>query len=79
MSEEPTWEVCRKLVGCPIISLLIFGRCLLKMERVRVSKGICLAGDQLTGNGQRPVEWPNLTFHMLVMSLPGNHDWHLLG
>jgi len=29
MSEEPTWEVCRKLVGCPIISRLILGRCLL--------------------------------------------------
>ena len=39
ISEEPTWEVCRKLVGCPIMSLLIFGRCLLNMEGVRVSKG----------------------------------------
>ena len=34
MSEEPTWEVCRKLVGCPIISRLIFGRCLLNMVRM---------------------------------------------
>ena len=28
MSEDPTWEVWRKLVGCPIMSLLILGRCL---------------------------------------------------
>ena len=44
MSEEPTWDVCRKFVGCPIMSLLIFGLCLLKMDRVRMSLGICLAG-----------------------------------
>ena len=50
MSEEPTWEVCRKLVGCPIISRLILGRCLSNM--VRVSPGtnqLAMDRDQLIG------------------------------
>ena len=32
MSEEPTWEVWRKLVGWPIMSRLILGRCLIILQ-----------------------------------------------
>ena len=69
MSEEPTWEVCRKLVGCPIMSLLIFGRCLINMERVRGAresnwqgtKCLTLDRDQLIGQHLLFICWWKLT------------------